>query len=135
MKASLGRKLVLAALLGAAVPVGLAVAHEGGGARHEAMKEKFDANKDGKLDDSERAAMHQKFEAKREARHAEMLATYDADKNGTLDEAERKSMREARAAERFAELDTNKDGALSLAEFQAGSPFGHGFHGRRGHPR
>ena len=75
----------------------LANGHMGGGPR-KAMIEKFDANKDGKLDDAERAAMH-----------------------------------EERVAKRFAMLDTNKDGAITLAEMKAAKPHGKG-HGR-GHHR
>jgi hypothetical protein len=56
----------------------------------KAMKEKFDTNKDGQLDDAERAQMKIAFQAKR---------------------AERME-------KKFAELDKNNDGVLSKAEFQ-----------------
>ncbi|HLP08097.1 MAG TPA: hypothetical protein VK178_08015 [Opitutaceae bacterium] len=44
--------------------------------------EQYDANKDGKLDEAEIAAMKADRAAKRKAR---LLAKYDANKNGTLD--------------------------------------------------
>jgi Ca2+-binding EF-hand superfamily protein len=54
------------------------------------MKEKFDLDKDGQLDDAERAQMKAAFQAKR----AERLE------------------------KKFAELDTNNDGVLSKTEFK-----------------
>ena len=51
-----------------------------------AMLERFDTNKDGKLDDQERAAA-------REARKAEMLERFDTDKDGTLSDSEREALR------------------------------------------
>ncbi len=57
------------------------------------MLEKFDANKDGQLDEQEKAAM----KAAREARHAEMkqkmLEKFDANKDGQLDEQEKAAMK------------------------------------------
>ena len=47
--------------------------------------EQYDTNKDGKLDEQERAAMKADRAAKRQAR---LLAKYDANKNGQLDPAE-----------------------------------------------
>lgn len=49
--------------------------------------EKYDLNKDGKLDKAE-------IEAMRKGREAEALKKYDANKDGKLDDAERKLMRE-----------------------------------------
>lgn len=118
-----------------AVPAIAAAWPEGDGPRAK-MVEKFDANHDGKLDDTERAAMRQEFEARHAERKAEMLAKFDANKDGTLDDAERTQMRKTFATERFQKLDTNKDGALSLDEFTAGAEmmgphrgFGHRFFG------
>ena len=62
----------------------------------ERLLEKFDTNKDGRLDDEERAAA-QKFAAEHgftpegEMR-AELFARFDRDKDGTLDETERRAM-------------------------------------------
>lgn len=47
--------------------------------------EQYDVNKDGKLDEQERAAMKADRAAKRQAR---LLAKYDANKNGQLDPEE-----------------------------------------------
>lgn len=124
-------KLVIAtsiALVGGVA--GLAAA---GGRDHGAMKEKFDTNKDGKLDDAERAKAKEAFGAMREAKKKEMLARFDTNKNGTLEDAEKQAMHDARTQERFAALDTNRDGKLTIEEFKAGATDpGHG-QGRRGH--
>ena len=57
------------------------------------MLEKFDANKDGQLDDSEKAAAKAEFEAKRAEMKAafekKMLEKFDADKDGQLDDSEK----------------------------------------------
>ncbi|MBA3454848.1 MAG: hypothetical protein H0T42_17300 [Deltaproteobacteria bacterium] len=73
------------------------------------------------------------MKAKFAERKAEMLLKFDANKNGTLDPAEKQVMHDTRATKRFTALDTNKDGALSLAEFKAGKGRGGMHHGRRGH--
>jgi hypothetical protein len=104
----------------------LANGHMGGG--RKAMVEKFDTNKDGKLDDAEKAQLKASFAQ----RKAEKLARFDANKDGALDDAERTAMRDQRVAQRFAMLDTNKDGAITLEEMKAAKPHG-GKHGHRGH--
>ncbi len=70
--------------------------HKGHGPKgdmHKVMLEKFDANKDGQLDDQEKAAMKAEFEAK----HAEMkqkaLEKFDANKDGQLDDQEKAAMK------------------------------------------
>jgi hypothetical protein len=86
-------KLALATGLALALAtVGIATADRDRGDRpdRKAMKEKFDTNKDGQLDDAERAEMKAAFQARR----AERLE------------------------KKFAQLDTNNDGVLSKAEFQ-----------------
>ena len=55
------------------------------------MMERFDADKDGKLSETERAAMKQQ----RQAMHAQMLERFDADKDGKLSQAERQAARAA----------------------------------------
>lgn len=92
------------------------------------VMERFDANRNGILEDDERRALKAEMKAKREARRQEALAQFDANRNGQLDPDERTRLREARAAERFKSLDANGDGVLSLEEFQAGKLR----HGRRG---
>ena len=124
-------KLILATsvlMIGGAA--GFAAAH-GGGAKgdRQGMKEKFDTNKDGKLDDSERAAMKAAMEAKRSQRKAEMLAKFDTNKDGKLDPAERAVMKQERSASAFKKLDANGDGVLSPAEFAAAKAGGRGHHG------
>jgi Ca2+-binding EF-hand superfamily protein len=115
-------KLVLATsavLVGGTVGFAAAKGHRGHGDR-KAMKEKFDLNKDGQLDDAERAQLKQAFGAMRAQKKAEMLQKHDANKNGALDPAERQAMKAARAEARFTKLDTNRDGSISRAEFEAG---------------
>ena len=94
--------------------------HHGGKGR---MAE-FDANKDGKLDEAEKAQLKTAFAAKR----AEKLARFDANKDGKLDDAERQAMHDERAAKRFAMLDLNKDGAITLDEMKAAKPHHRGGH-------
>lgn len=113
----------LVASLGAGGAVALAQSDDGGAPQGMRAKilEKYDTNHDGKLDDTERAAMRADFKAKRESRRQEMLAHFDTNKDGKLDANERKVMKDTLAAERFKKLDTNGDGVVSLQEFQAGA--------------
>ena len=114
-------KLKLALALCGSLAGGVAVAggFHGGAPRAEILQ-KYDTNKDGKLDDAEKAAMKADFKAQHEQRKAEMLAKFDTNKDGKLDDAEKAAMRDARATEVFQKLDTNKDGQISLDEFKAG---------------
>ena len=69
------------------------------------LLEKYDTNKDGKLDKSERQAMHKD-------RQAEALKKYDKDGDGKLDESERKAARADRhkTDESNKPADANKSG-------------------------
>ena len=128
-------KLKLALFVAAPLVAGAATyaAAQGDGPARADILQKFDANKDGKLDDSERAQMKAAFEAKRAERHKAALAKFDANKDGKLDATERKTMQDTRLAEQFQKMDTNGDGKLTLDEFKAGSE-AEGFrHGRHGH--
>jgi len=88
--------------------------------------EKYDANKDGKLDENEKKCMRDAW-AKRIAEHKkEFMAKYDKNKDGKIDEAEKKAMRaewakraEQRKKEFMAKYDKNKDGKLDDEEKQA----------------
>ena len=60
-------------------------------ARRKAILEKFDTNKDGKIDEAETKTM-------REAQQKEMLEKYDTDKDGKLSDIERAKIP---ASERF----------------------------------
>jgi hypothetical protein len=113
--------------------VGLAAAQGfGGGPDKAGVMQKYDTNKDGKLDDAEKAQLRADMKAKHEAKKAEMLAKYDINKDGKLDQSERAVMKNDRAQEAFAKADTNKDGQLSLDEFKAMKQH-HGMrHGRGG---
>ena len=123
MAVSLIGKVGLAGILAMATLGGAALAHGGEfggrGAPPEVLQ-KYDANKDGALDESERAAAKVDF-----------IKKFDVNGNGQLDPEERQKMHQERTAERFKRLDTNGDGQLSLAEFQAGAQM-HGRHGFRG---
>ncbi|HSK04137.1 MAG TPA: EF-hand domain-containing protein [Kofleriaceae bacterium] len=112
---------------------GLALAKgHGDPAKKAAVMQKFDANKDGTLDDAERMKMKEAFAAKRAARKAARVARFDADGDGALSPAERAAMKDARARARFAKLDANGDGKLSLEEFKAGGGSGRGHRGGHG---
>lgn len=108
----------LVAVVAVGVLGGGSVAFAGGGMKgdgHRArMMEKFDTNKDGQLDESEKAAMM----AKKQQRKQEMLARFDANKDGQLDETERKNAHAQKSAEIFKKLDADGNGQLSLTEFQ-----------------
>ena len=114
-------KLKIALALCGSLAGGVAVAggFHGGADRAEILQ-KYDTNKDGKLDDSEKAAMRADFKAQHEQKKAEMLAKFDTNKDGKLDDSEKAVMRDARATEAFKKLDTNGDGQISLDEFKAG---------------
>jgi Ca2+-binding EF-hand superfamily protein len=111
------RTLAIAGLMLATTAVASAGPGRGGPARHYEKLAAFDKNKDGKLDDAELAAL----KAARQQKRAQKIATYDKDKDGKLDAGERAAMRKTRRAARFQALDTNKDGAISRAEFEAGA--------------
>jgi hypothetical protein len=49
---------------------------------------------------------------------AELLHRYDTNKDHRLDKAEKAAMRDARARAHFAALDADRDGVLSLREFE-----------------
>lgn len=86
--------------------------------------EKYDANKDGALDEAEKAAWQadrEKQQAAREARRAGELARYDADKDGKLSRDERATMKtdvkNARAEKRAArEADKARKAAAAEAK-------------------
>ena len=89
------------------------------GCKRDHLLIKFDANGDGKLDSTERAAMKQA----REKRHAELLKKFDANSDGKLDDTEKAAMKqehEARWIERHPKLvkkfDANSDGKLDDTE-------------------
>ncbi len=110
--------------------VGLALAKgHGDPAKKAAMMQKFDANRDGALDDAERMKLKEAFAARRAARKAAKIARFDADGDGALSPAERATMKDERASARFAKLDANGDGTLSLEEFKAGGGHRGGRHG------
>lgn len=93
-----------------------------------AVLEKFDANKDGKLDESERKAAGEAMKAKRE----EMIAKFDKDGDGELNAEERKAAGEARKAMMLEKFDADQDGELSKEERAAAMKE---MGGRRGGPR
>ena len=117
----------------AAGGVAAAQGFHGGGDRAEILQ-KYDLNKDGKLDDGEKAAMRADFKANHEKMRAEMISKFDANKDGKLDDSEKAAMRDQLATERFKQLDTNGDGVLSIDEFKAGQEMGMR-HGRGGFHR
>lgn len=108
------------------------------GDREGRLLERFDTNKDGKLDDAERAKAKEAMAERRkdggggprgEEFRAKMLEKYDANKDGKLDDAEKAKAREEFAkngprrepspemkARMLEKYDANKDGKLDDAE-------------------
>ncbi len=94
------------------------------------MLAKYDANKDGKLDDTERAAIK-----------ADHFKALDKDGDGKVKRADfpaavdaaRETARQERELAMFDKMDTNKDGIVTGAEFAAFKPARDGDH--RGHKR
>ncbi|MGA9522742.1 MAG: EF-hand domain-containing protein [Myxococcaceae bacterium] len=131
MRRFIGKKLGMVLLASAAV-AGVSVAATGEGRPvREKVLEKFDANRDGQLDESERQAMREAKRARMEERRQEMLQKFDANRDGQLDQIEREAAQKQRAEARFKKLDADGNGVLSLEEFQAGKAGRHGRHGRR----
>jgi len=60
--------------------------------------EKYDANKDGTLDESEKAAWNADIAAKTKATKEANLAKYDLNKDGKLDDSEKAAMKADEAA-------------------------------------
>lgn len=90
------------------------------GDRRHAMKghvlERFDANEDGKLDGTERAAAKAHFEQKK----AEIIEKFDADGSGKIDGDERKALGDYLRAERERmRMDINRDGQIDDKDVQA----------------
>ncbi len=69
--------------------------HEQGPGDRKEMLEKYDTNKDGKLDDSERKAMRDARTAELKTAHPKLFAALDSDGDGTLSEEETKAAMEA----------------------------------------
>ena len=108
--------IVLCASLVAGVAGAQGMKHHGGRIK---MIEKFDTNKDGKLDDKEKASLKAAFQAQHAAKKQEMLTKFDTNKDGKLDDAERSSARDVKLTERFKALDTDGNGQISINEFKA----------------
>jgi Ca2+-binding EF-hand superfamily protein len=80
-----------------------------GGRRQERVLQKFDTNRDGRLEPAERQAM-------RAGRRQEMLARFDANRDGRLEPNELAAARTERAEKIMARLDTDRDGDITRAE-------------------
>lgn len=94
------------------------------------MLAKYDTNKDGKLDDAEKAAIK-----------ADHFKALDKDGDGKVKRADfpaaidaaREKAKQERELAMFDKMDTNKDGIVTEAEFAAFKPMRDGEH--RGHKR
>lgn len=112
---SIPRSLVVPALLLALFAVTpLVRAEESAPAKDKPLtktKEKYDADKDGKLSDAEKSEMKEDAKEKREEKKKAELAKYDANHNGTLDPQEKEKMKadhEAEKAAKHAEMEKMK---------------------------
>jgi len=82
---------------------------------------KYDANQDGKLDDTEKAAMEADKAKQKAAAEAKVLAKYDANKDGKLDDSEKAAME----ADKKAMAEKRKEGMdKKKAEKHADKPKG-----------
>lgn len=81
-----------------------------------AILEKFDTDKDGKLSEDERKAMHEAKEAKMAEHRKEMVTKYDADGDGKLNDEEREKAKAEHHALMIKKFDTDGDGKLSEEE-------------------
>lgn len=123
MKSRIFRSSVAAVCLAAlAWPLAAAAADgnapAAGGGRAQ-LKQKIDANHDGKIDPQERAAAVENFKANHPRLYAALLKKFDTNGDGQLDEQERAAAREAIKAklqELRRKFDTNGDGKLDEQE-------------------
>lgn len=102
-----------------------------GGFNFQEVLDKYDANKNGRLDDDEREKMMADRQAERKK---EFLDKYDSNKDGKLDDKERDSMIATLEKERRDRFDRDNDGKLNEDEAiaYAASLQGGGFGGRGG---
>jgi len=83
------------------------------GARmRQMLKERFDANKDGKLDESEKAAAKQQMEKRR----AEFVAKWDKDGDGKLSDQEKEAVKAERQKNMLEKFDKNGNGQIDEGE-------------------
>ncbi len=87
------------------------------------MLERFDSNKDGKIDTEEAKRMRQIIERERRHQRARLDSFFDTDRDGELSPAERKAMREFQKKAHHLNkpldikfFDVNKDGKLDEEE-------------------
>lgn len=127
---------------------------------HKKMLERFDADKDGQLSDTEKEAMKAEMKKRHDGKRgergpkgprgergegpalpAELKTMIDADKDGNISDEERKAAREAMHNRMMEKFDADKDGQLSDAEKDAAKAArpqhhrhgkGHGKRGERG---
>lgn len=117
--------LLAGTLPAAAQPMGPADGPHGHGHGRTEILAKYDANKDGKLDDTERAAIK-----------ADHFKALDKDGDGKLKradfpaalEAAREKARQEHELAMFDKMDTDKDGTVTAAEFAAFKPVRDGEH-------
>jgi len=87
------------------------------------MREKFDKDGDGELNDAERAELKKEIMKRREVNQAKMLQRFDTDKDGEISHEEKKAARPVLSKERkeikeaaLKEFDKDGDGTLSADE-------------------
>ncbi len=86
------------------------------GERYQEILKKFDANHDGKLDESERATARAALASKLGEKHPELLKKIDTDGDGVISEAEMKAARAKHHEALKKRVDTDGDGTISDAE-------------------
>lgn len=81
-------------------------------ASHQALLEKYDANKNGRIDKEEMDAIHKDIDARKDEVKAKVLAEFDKDGDGKLSKEERQAILESRKEkqdERKDKIEENKD--------------------------
>lgn len=94
-------------------------------AQRARMMERFDSNKDGKLDKSERQAMRKEISGKRNncgMNLKEIVSSADTNRDGKLDESELARVKKAYERLAIKKYDTNNDGVIDAQEQLALKP-------------
>lgn len=107
--------LALIACCAAPLAAGDEAATKGKHPRLAELKQKFDANHDGKLDETERAAARAFVSQKLKEKHPQAFAKADADGNGELSKEEMQALREKLKAHRAEKGGGKKQGGEGKA--------------------
>lgn len=101
---------------------------KGDGRMRQMLKQRFDANKDGKLDEAERAQAKEQMQKRR----AEFVAKWDKDGDGKLSDQEKEAAKAEHKKNMLEKFDKNGNGVIDEGERPQGKgPRGKGMQHRR----